>query len=59
MVVLFVNLENINRPDFLKNIFYDKEKYTFLELEFDSNQNNFNYHVKVFKIDFEKFNNLT
>lgn len=51
--------DNVNRPDFLKNIFHNEEKYTFLELVFDSNQNNFNYHVKVFKIDFEKLNNLT
>ena len=50
--------DNENRADFLKNIFHNEEKYPFLERIFDSKQMNFNYNVKVFKIDFEAYRNL-
>ena len=43
------------RPDFLKDIFHNDEKYPFLKIVFDSKENNFEYHVKVFRINFELY----
>ena len=45
--------ENQSRPDFLKDVFYNEEKYPFLKIEFDSKEKGFQYHVKAFKIDFD------
>ena len=43
------------RPDFLSDVFFHEEKYSFLIKEFDSGDLNFTYHVKIFKIDYNKF----
>lgn len=47
--------KNVNRPDYLKELFYNEKKYPYLEKEFDSRENNYEYHVKIFKIIYEKF----
>jgi len=44
-----------NRPDFLKDVFDHEEKYPFLIKVFDSLDHGFKYHVKVYKIDYDKF----
>ncbi|MBC8251195.1 MAG: glycosyltransferase family 39 protein [Candidatus Nitrosopelagicus sp.] len=49
--------ENTN-PNFLREIFYDENKYKFLEKEFDSINHGYKYHVKIFKIDYSKFPSL-
>ncbi len=41
--------------DFLNDIFYNEKKYPYLIKEYDSKEYNFDYHVKVFKIDYELF----
>ncbi|MFW9929018.1 MAG: hypothetical protein ACFFD1_06480 [Candidatus Thorarchaeota archaeon] len=43
------------RPDFLSDVFFHEKKYPFLIKEFDSDEQNFIYHVKIFKIDYNKF----
>ena len=43
------------RPDFLRRIFLDEKSYPYLIREFDSHENGFTYHVKVYKIDYEEF----
>jgi len=43
------------RLDFLSDIFFHEEKYPFLIKEFDSDDLNFSYNVKFFKIDYNKF----
>ena len=43
----------INQPKFLHDVFYYDEKYTYLNKIFDSMDEEMNYHVKIFKIDFE------
>ena len=48
---------NEERPDFLKELFIEEEKYTYLKKIYDSNDDGFNYHVKVFKIDYSKIEN--
>ena len=44
------------QPIFMQEIFFEEEKYDFLEKVYDSKKQGFNYHVKVFKIDFNLFN---
>ena len=47
--------KNSNRPEFLTNVFYDDSNYPFLIKEFDSSEHEIKYHVKIYKIDFDKF----
>jgi hypothetical protein len=47
--------ENSDLPEFLQNVYYNEEKYEYLIKEFDSKENGFNHHIKLFKIDFQKF----
>lgn len=44
-----------NMPDFLLDVFQNEEKYQYLNKEFDSKEHNYKYHVKKFKIDYNKF----
>ena len=41
--------------DYLKHIFNNEEKYSFLTKVFDSKDLGFTYHLKVYEIDFERF----
>jgi O-antigen/teichoic acid export membrane protein len=47
-----------NRPSFLNDVFYHKEKYPYLVEVFDSSEHGFKYHVKIYKIDYTKFQML-
>lgn len=47
-----------NRKSFFNDVFYHEEKYPYLIKVFDSSQHSYNYHVKIFKIDYEKFEAL-
>ena len=49
---------NPNRQQFMKDIFLNEEKYDFLIKEFDSKDQGFNYHAKIFRIDYEKFDSI-
>ena len=40
----------------LRDIFSHENKYPFLVKEYDSKENGFNYHVKLFKIDYDLYN---
>jgi len=40
----------------LTDIFNHENKYPFLVKEYDSKENGFNYHVKLFKIDYNLYN---
>ena len=42
-----------NRPEFLKDIFYNEEKYMFLKKIYDSKNDNFQNHVKIFEINYQ------
>lgn len=41
--------------DFLRNIFQNEEKYPFLNKIYDSKESGYEYHIKVFKINYELF----
>ena len=40
-----------SQPDFLNEIFYDEQKYDFIEKIYDSSDYDLEYHVKIFKIN--------
>jgi len=44
------------REEFLVEIFNDEKKYNFLNKIYDSNNEGFNYKMKIFKINYELFN---
>lgn len=44
-----------NRAIFLNDVFNNEEKYPYLIKIFDSQENGYKYHVKIFKIDYGKF----
>ena len=49
---------NPKRPEFMKDIRENELKYPYLEKIYDSRDDGFTYHVKIFKINYEKFDNL-
>ena len=49
---------NENRPQFLKDVFKNEEKFTYLTKIYDSSKNGYEYHLKIFKINYEKFESI-
>ena len=47
--------DNPNRPEFLKDVFKNEEKFPYLIKIYDSSEHGFEYHLKIFRIDYEKF----
>jgi hypothetical protein len=47
--------EHNNRPKFLNDVFYHEEKYPYLTKIYDSLDYGYKYHLKIFRIDYEKF----
>ena len=43
---------------FLNEVFSENEQIPFLKQVYDSRENNFNYHVKVFEIDYETYDKV-
>ena len=50
--------DNSKRPQFMKDILKNEENYRFLEKVYDSEEDGFQYNVKIFKINYEKFDNI-
>lgn len=46
---------NNANPAILNELFFDEKKYPYAIKEFDSSNMGYKYHVKIFKIDYEKF----
>jgi len=46
------------RPPVLNDIFYNEEKYPYLIKIYDSQEEGYQYHMKVFKIDYQLFKKL-
>jgi len=44
-----------NLPKFLQDVYFHEERYNYLNKIFDSKEQNFNHHVKVYEIDYERF----
>jgi len=49
---------NQNRPYFLNDVFYHEEKYPYLIKELDSWNHGFKYHIKIYKIDYYRFDSI-
>ena len=49
---------NQERPEFIKNVFLHEEEYLFLNKVYDSKEYGYNYHIKIFKIDYQKFDSM-
>ena len=45
-----------NGPQYIQEIFYNEKDYPYLKKVYDSKMHAYNYHVKIFKIDFKIFN---
>lgn len=43
------------RSKIFDQVFYNEEKFLYLIKEYDSAEHGFNYHLKIFRIDYEKF----
>ena len=50
--------ENENRLEFLKNVFKNEEKFPYLTKIYDSSEHGYEYHLKIFRIDYEKFESV-
>lgn len=48
-------IDNEKRPNFLMDAFNNESKYPYLKKVFDSWDYNYKYHLKIYKIDYEKF----
>ena len=53
-VTHIVTDENSNRAEFLKDVFKNEEKYSYLTKVYDSSEHGYEYHLKIFRIDYEK-----
>ena len=51
--------EAASRPSFLKDAFYNEDKYPYLTKIFDSLDYGYKYHVKIYKIEYDKFDSIT
>jgi len=50
--------ENEKRPQFLKDVFKNEEKFPYLTKIYDSIEQGYDYHLKIFRIDYEKFESI-
>jgi len=44
-----------SRPNFLNDVYYGRQEYPYLTKEFDSVDLGYKYHVKIYRIDYDKF----
>ena len=50
--------ENENRQQFLRDVFYNEKKFPYLTKIYDSSEQGYDYHHKIFRIDYEKFESI-
>lgn len=46
-------------PQFLQEVYYNEEDYEYLDKVFDSKNNGLKHHMKLFEIDFQKFDSIS
>ncbi len=54
LTVLVIDNEK-HQPEFMLDVFDNEEKYPYLINELDTSNDEYSYHVKIFRIDYEKF----
>jgi hypothetical protein len=55
---LVIDDKEKRRVPFINDIFKNEDKFPYLTKIYDSDNDGFSYHVKIFKINFEKFSEL-
>lgn len=50
--------DRMDRPEFIQDVFHNEEKYPYLIKKFDSKDFDLEYKVKIFEIDYEKFDSF-
>ena len=50
--------ENPNRAEFLNDVFKNEEKFPYLTKIYDSSEHDYEYHLKIFRINYEKFESV-
>ena len=50
--------ENEDRPKFLIDVFKNEEKFPYLTKIYDSVEQGYDYHLKIFRINYEKFESI-
>jgi hypothetical protein len=50
--------DNPDLPEFLQELYYNEENYEYLNKVFDSKDSGFEHRVKLFEIDFQKFDSI-
>ena len=48
-----------HRVSFLQDVYYNDEKYVYLTKVFDSKDYGYDYHLKIYKINYEQFESLS
>ena len=48
--------DNSKLPEFLKQVYYNEEEYDYLNKVFDSKDRGFIHNIKLFEINYDKFN---
>ena len=48
--------DNPKRPQFIKDVLINENNFPYLIKEFDSLEEGYKYHLKIYRIDYEKFN---
>jgi hypothetical protein len=43
----------------LKDVFKNEEKFPYLTKIYDSSEHSYEYHLKIFRIDYKKFQSIT
>jgi 4-amino-4-deoxy-L-arabinose transferase-like glycosyltransferase len=51
--------QTFNENNFLYDVYHNTNNFPFLIKEYDSKNDGHNYHVKLFRIDYEKFNEFS
>ena len=54
-ILTHIVLDDKNPKKFLNDIFHNEKKYEYLEKVYDSKLEGYNYHVKIFQIDYNKY----
>lgn len=50
--------DNPDRPNFIKDVLANEEKFSYLEMVYDSKERNYEYDFKIFEIDFNEFEKI-
>ncbi len=55
---IVIDENNLKKEKFLKDIFTNEEDFSYLKKEFDSLEKGFSHHLKIFDINYQKYNKM-